>query len=55
MITFWAIIKFLALFIGLWFTFHNITTVYYKATIQAGEFIVQALAITIFIWLQWIN
>jgi len=46
------IIKFIALFVAIWFTMINIVSMYAKEYIPAINFIINALSITIFVFIQ---
>lgn len=44
----------IGLFLGIWFTFLNISRVYYKQDISAGNFIIMSFGWTVFISAMWI-
>ena len=48
-------IKFIALFIGIWYTCINMARSLSKNDISGISLFMQALGITIFVWLQWLN
>ena len=47
------VLKFISLVIAIWFTYVNIIRMVYKQKLPAINFIIQAVAITTFIFIQW--